>query len=161
MILKGTRGSDLLGLFALSRQSTAQSQIQSICLSQLGTTFASITPSMIQACKNALLSEFVGSLNYGTDEGLLMADAATMGWALGLSIFGGAGAAPKCIASGSGLGAFAGYVARDTCCGLDKEAIIVSAVFSAIASCETSSASQQVTDLQTAWNNWVTLDQGS
>lgn len=155
-LLKGTNGSDLVGLFALTRLSTAASQAQSICIADLGTSFSAITNALCQTTRNALLASFAGSLGFGDDEALLMSGAAVMGYALALSIFGN-GNAPKCAASGAALGAYAGYVARDACCGLDREAIMVSAVFGALAAIETSSASQQVADLQTAWNNIVAL----
>lgn len=153
-ILKGHRGGDLNGLLNLTKSSTLVTQIQSICATDLGTNFAAITTAMCTQAKNDLLQEIVSVLGYGTDEGLLMADAAVMAYAIVLHNYSSANA--KQAASGAAIGAYAGYIARDPCCGLDREAIEVAAAFATVASMRTTVALQPV-DLQTAWNDLVAL----
>lgn len=159
MFLKGARGSDLTGLLNFSRGNTLASEIQSICSTDLGASWSSITSAICQTCKNDLLTEIVQTLGYDTDEGLLMADAAVLGYALTLSL-GYSETNAKQVASGAAIGAYAGYIARDTCCGLDREAIEVAAVFACLAAFQSSPGSI-MGNLQTAWNNIASLALGS
>jgi hypothetical protein len=154
-ILKGARGSDLTGLLNLTKHDTLFTQVESICASDLGGSFSSITPAMVQQAKNDLCVEIIQNLGYGTDEGLMMADAAVMGYVLTLSLsYSGVNA--KQVAVGSAIGVYAGYLAHDPCCGVDREALEVTAVFAQLAMMQATTSLIRA-NLQTAWNALATL----
>lgn len=153
--LKGSRGSDLTGLLNLSKHDTLFTQVAAICSADMGSTWSGITAASMQTAKNDLCVEIIQTLGYGTEEGLMMADGAVMGYALTLSL-GYSVTNAKQVAVGSAVGIYAGYLARDMCCGVDREALETTAIFSQLAMLQTTTSLIRG-NLQTAWNNLVAL----
>jgi len=152
-VMKGPKSGNAVGFFGLTRMTTVESQTKSICSSNLGSSFASLNNGMFQNAKNALIAEYI-TLGFDDEANLAMSDAAVLAYGLALHKY--SGVAAQQLASGAAMGAYAGYLGHDGCCGLDHDAIVAAAVMGAIAAYESTSGLQAL-DVQQAWNDMLTL----